>query len=126
MLGRIDSGRFKPASPAEVAYALGSAVARTQRGLIGDVAEKIPALEEEVMAPHLKEPEAMLERMFLVRHELIIARTMAAQTRDVYARITSLTRFVGEEDRALRARPRRPVRPGGARSGTASGTSCSR
>jgi hypothetical protein len=53
------------------------------------------------MAPQLKEPEAMLERMFLVRHELIIARTMSAQTRDVYARITSLTRFVGEEDRAF-------------------------
>jgi magnesium transporter len=101
VLGRIDSGRFEPASSAEVAYALGSAVARTQRALIGDVAEKIPALEEEVMAPQLKEPEAMLERMFLVRHELIIARTMSAQTRDVYARITSLTRFVGEEDRTF-------------------------
>lgn len=101
VMGRINSGRFKPASPAEVAYALGSAVARTQRALIGDVAEKIPALEEEVMAPQLKEPEAMLERMFLVRHELIIARTMSSQTRDVYARITSLTRFIGEEDRAF-------------------------
>jgi hypothetical protein len=40
VLGRIDSGRFEPASPAEVAYAFGSAVARTQRGLIGDVAER--------------------------------------------------------------------------------------
>jgi Mg2+ and Co2+ transporter CorA len=101
VLNRINSGRFVPTSPAEVAYAIGSAVARTQRAMIGDVAEKIPDLEEQVMAPQLKEPEQLLERMFLVRHELIIARTMASQTRDVYARITSLNRFVDDVDRGF-------------------------
>lgn len=99
VLRRITTGRFVPGSPAEVAYALGSAIARRQRGLIADVAEKIPALEERVMAPQLKQPEALLERMFLVRHELITARTMAGQTHDVYARITSLGRFVDDVDR---------------------------
>jgi Mg2+ and Co2+ transporter CorA len=39
--------------------------------------------------------------MFLVRHELITARTMAAQTHDVYARIGSLDRFVPEPSRLL-------------------------
>ncbi|HEU4811320.1 MAG TPA: CorA family divalent cation transporter [Nocardioides sp.] len=101
VLNRINAGRFVPTSPAEVAYAVASAVARQQRALIGDVAEKIPELEEHVMAPQLKEPEQLLERMFLVRHELIIARTMASQTRDVYARITSLGRFVDEADRGF-------------------------
>ena len=101
VLHRINAGRFVPTSPAEVAYAVASAVARQQRALIGDVAEKIPELEEHVMAPQLKEPEQLLERMFLVRHELIIARTMASQTRDVYARITSLGRFVDETDRGF-------------------------
>jgi Mg2+ and Co2+ transporter CorA len=99
VLRRITSGRFVPASPAEVAYAIGTAVARRQRALIGEVAEKIPALEQQVMAQQLREPEELLERMFLVRHELITARTMAAQTHDVYARITSLDRFVDEADR---------------------------
>jgi Mg2+ and Co2+ transporter CorA len=101
VLRRITSGRFAPASPAEVAYAIGSAVARQQRSLIGDVAEKIPELEQQVMVPRLKEPEELLERMFLVRHELITARTMAAQTHDVYARMTMLDRFLGETDRAF-------------------------
>ena len=90
-----------PGSPAEVVYAIGSAVARSQRALIGDVAEKIPALEQQVMARQIKEPEELLERMFLVRHELITARTMAAQTHDIYARLTSLERFVDESDRAF-------------------------
>lgn len=101
VLERVASGRFVPGSPVEVAYAVASGVARQQRRLISDVAEKIPDLETQVMAPQIKEPEQLLERMFLVRHELTIARTMASQTRDVFARIPSLTRFIGEADRAF-------------------------
>jgi magnesium transporter len=99
VLRRINSGRFTPASPAEVAYAVASAVARSHRDLISDVAEKVPALEQQVMAPQIKDPEDLLERMFLVRHELSTARTMAAQTHDIYARLTLLERFVEESDR---------------------------
>jgi magnesium transporter len=101
VLHRIDSGRFAPASPAELSYAVSSAVARRQRALIGDVAERLPGLEQHVMASQLKDPEELLERMFLIRHELITARTMAAQTHDVYARIGSLDRFVPERSRLL-------------------------
>ncbi len=101
VLRRIESGRFVPASPAELSYAVTSAVARRQRALVGDVAEKLPGLEQHVMASQLKDPEALLERMFLIRHELITARTMAAQSHDVQARIGSLDRFVPEPARLL-------------------------
>ena len=101
VLRRIGSGRFTPTSPAEVAYALGSAIARRQRGLIGDVAEKLPELEQQVMSSQFREPESLLEKMFLIRHELVTARTMAAQTHDVFARLSSLDRFIAEEDRAF-------------------------
>ncbi|GAA1974367.1 magnesium and cobalt transport protein CorA [Nocardioides panacihumi] len=99
--GRIDAGRFAPATPAELSYALSSALARRQRALVGLVAEKLPGLEQEVMRSTLTAPEVLLERMFLIRHELITARTMAAQTHDVYARIGSLDRFVPEPSRLL-------------------------
>jgi magnesium transporter len=98
---RIEAGRFSPATPAELSYALSSAVARRQRALVGLVAEKLPGLEQHVMQSKLTEPEALLERMFLIRHELITARTMAAQTHDVYARFASLERSVPEPSRAL-------------------------
>jgi Mg2+ and Co2+ transporter CorA len=101
VLQRIQAGRFSPASPAELSYAVTSAVARRQRGLVGDVAEKLPGLEQHVMASQLKDPEELLERMFLIRHELITARTMAAQSHDVQARIGSLDRFVPEPARLL-------------------------
>ena len=38
-LARIEAGRFQPRSPAELAYAVLSGVARRQRGVIGEVAE---------------------------------------------------------------------------------------
>ena len=101
VLRRIESGRFAPSTPAEASYAVTSAVARRQRALIGEVAEKLPGLEQHVMASQLTDPETLLERMFLIRHELITARTMAAQTHDVYARIASLDRFVPEPARVL-------------------------
>jgi Mg2+ and Co2+ transporter CorA len=91
---RIEAGRFSPATPAELSYAISSAVARRHADLVSLAAEKLPGLEQEVMRSRLTEPEVLLERMFLVRHELITARTMAAQTHDVYARIGSLDRFV--------------------------------
>jgi Mg2+ and Co2+ transporter CorA len=99
VLRRIREGRFRPSSPAEVSYALGSAIARRQRGLINNVAEKLPELEQQVMAPSFREPEELLERMFLVRHELTTARTMAAQSHDIYLRITTLEEHVPERDR---------------------------
>lgn len=98
---RIAEGRMTPKSPAELSYALGSALARRQRAVISDVAEKLPDLETQVMAPSFREPEELLERMFLVRHELTTARTMAAQSHDIYARITQLDRHVSEVDRAF-------------------------
>ncbi len=98
---RIESGRLRPRSPAEISYALGSAIARRQRGLIAEVAEKLPALEQQVMSGDFRQPEALLDALFLIRHELITARTMAAQSHDVYARISSLDRTFAEEDRAL-------------------------
>jgi magnesium transporter len=76
-------------------------VARRQRAIVGLVAEKLPGLEQHVMQSQLKDPESLLERMFLIRHELITARTMAAQTHDVYARIASLDRFVPKPSRLL-------------------------
>jgi magnesium transporter len=101
VLDRVRGGRFRPANPAEVSYAISSAVARRQRGGVGDVAERLPGLEQHVMQSQLSEPEALLERMFLVRHELITARTMAAQTHDVYARIAGLDHHVPQTWREL-------------------------
>lgn len=96
VLQRIREGRFQPKTPAEASFALSSAVARRQREVITSVAERLPGLEQQVMQSQLTNPEELLERMFLIRHELITARTMAAQTHDVCERLVSLDLFVPE------------------------------
>ena len=48
------------------------------------------------MDSRLTQPEALLERMFLIRHELITTRTMAAQCCDVWARAAALARVTDE------------------------------
>lgn len=96
---RIESSRFRPSTPHELSFAVTSAVARRQRGLINQVAEKLPGLERHVMNSQLTNPEELLERMFLIRHELITARTMAAQCYDVWARMAGLSRLPDDSAR---------------------------
>ena len=99
VLRRIEAGRFRPATPHELSFAVTSAVARRQRGMINQVAEKLPGLEQQVMDSRLTNPEQLLERMFLIRHELITTRTMAAQCYDVWARMAGLTHLPDESAR---------------------------
>lgn len=98
---RVEDGRLRPRSPADLSHALGSAIVRRQRNLISAVAERLPAMERQAMADDFRRPEELLERLFLIRHELITVRTMAAQSYDVYARIRGLDRVVPEADREL-------------------------
>jgi Mg2+ and Co2+ transporter CorA len=94
VLARIESGRFRPTTPMELSYALVSALARSQRAAVTQTAEEVAALEQRVMAGILRDPEEFLEEMFLVRHELLTVRTMAAQSHDVCARLAGLDRAV--------------------------------
>jgi magnesium transporter len=99
VLRRLESGRFRPSTPHELSFAITSAVARRQRGLINQMAEKLPGLEKHVMDSRLTNPEELLERMFLIRHELITTRTMAAQCCDVWARMAGLSHLPDETAR---------------------------
>jgi magnesium transporter len=99
VLKRIEGERFRPRSPGELAYAVVSAVARRQRAAVGEVAERIPGLEKRVMEGDFRNAEALLEEMFLLRHELMTVRTMAAQEHEIFARMSNLgERIVSTDD----------------------------
>ncbi len=101
VLARLESGRFHPKTPSELSYAVTSAVARRQRSVIGEVALKLPGLEKEVMSSKLTDPEVLLETMFLIRHELITTRTMAAQCHEVWIRLAGINRMSDDVDGAF-------------------------
>lgn len=101
VLSRVELGRFRPGTPAELSFAIVTAVVRQQLSLVRVVAEKVAALEARVMADDFRRPERLLHEMFLVRHELLTVRTMAAQSHDIYVRLAGLGRFVPEDDKPL-------------------------
>lgn len=99
VLRRVELGRFRPGSPAELSYAIVSAMVRRERALIGAIAKRIALIEHQVMTDRLRNPEPLLEEMFLVRHELITVRTMAAQSCEVYGRMSALAGVLPDEAR---------------------------
>jgi magnesium transporter len=98
VLARIEGGRFAPGSPAELSYAITSAVARRQSAAVRDVAAKLPGLERQVMGSQLRDPEALLEELFLIRHELITTRTMASQCHDILVRMAGINQLTDDRD----------------------------
>jgi Mg2+ and Co2+ transporter CorA len=96
---RIRTGRFHPAAPTDLAYAISSAVARRQSAAVRSVAQRLPALETKVMSSDFHNPEDLLDELFLLRHELLISRTQAGQAHDIYGRLAGLDRFTTKEAR---------------------------
>ena len=96
---RIEAGRFCPGSTAELSYAIVSALARRLERFGRTLAATVAALEQRVMHGATANPEATLEELFRVRHELLTTRTMAAQNRETYAGLVAVTRLTPPEGR---------------------------
>ncbi len=98
---RIEEGRLCPASSFELSYAIVSALTRRHAAFVATLAREIGLLEQRVMRNDVGDPEQFLEELFRARHELLAVRTMAAQSREIYGRMTTLTRFVPAEGQPL-------------------------
>jgi Mg2+ and Co2+ transporter CorA len=98
---RLDAGRFRPDSPSELAHGVIAALAREYRDHLGTIATKVAELERHVVGDDLRRPERLLDRMFLVRHELITVRTMAAHAHEMLGRMATITTSLPFEDRSL-------------------------
>jgi Mg2+ and Co2+ transporter CorA len=101
VLQRIQKGRLRPASSLELSYTIVSAVARNHEGFVATVAREVGLLEQRVMASDVGDPERFLEELFRARHGLIAVRTMAALSREIYARMATLIRFLPTDGQPL-------------------------
>ena len=100
VLQRIESGRFHPRLPAELSYTIVSAMTRHTEALVSVLASKVVALERHVVQKSIDNSEQVLETMFYLRHELLSVRTIAAHSREIYARLATLApRFIPTEER---------------------------
>jgi Mg2+ and Co2+ transporter CorA len=101
IMSRIESGRLRPRSPAELSHAIVSRMALGLEEYVAALAGEIAILEVRVRQGASEHPEDLLEELFVVRHELLTIRTMAAQSREAYARMVTLSRYLPEAGRDL-------------------------
>lgn len=100
VLERLESGRAHPATPFELSYAIVSSLVHRQTVELGRLAKSVAALEQNVR-DETGDPVRVLEEMFLVRHELLSIRTIAAESGEVYERMSALTRMIPAESPPL-------------------------
>jgi Mg2+ and Co2+ transporter CorA len=98
---RMESGRLRLSSSFELSYAIISALARHQEAFVATLAQEAGLLEQRLMAEEIADPEQFLEELFRARHELLVVRTMATLSREIYARMVTLHRFVPGASQAL-------------------------
>jgi magnesium transporter len=98
---RLDAGRLVVKTPSDLSHALVASLARGYRTALGDIASQIAELERDVMDADLRSPEGLLDRMFLLRHELVTIRTMAGDVHEVFERMAGVADVPAFDDRAL-------------------------
>lgn len=99
---RIVEGRFHPTSPMDISHAVVASLMEGMEEVLELVTTDVWRLEQRVTLDRMRDPETFLDEMFRTRHGLLSARTMAAQTGEIYRRVASLsTRAVPQESRGL-------------------------
>jgi Mg2+ and Co2+ transporter CorA len=96
VLERLQTGRLKVGTPFELSYAIVSSLAHRQGAVLATLATEVAGLEQRVRG-ELGDPVRVLEEMFLIRHELLSIRTMAAESGDVFTRMSALDRMIPPE-----------------------------
>jgi len=93
LLHRLESGRLRPWEPFDLSHGLVSALTGRLRNYTAVLTQAVWALEQRVTGGHLGDPEKFLEEMFRARHGLLTVETMAALSREVYARMAKIEAF---------------------------------
>lgn len=100
-LRRIADGRFRPEQPFELSYALVSALCGRLREYTATLTADVWDLEKRVTGGHLGNVELFLEELSRTRHGLLTVRTMAALSREVYARMAKINVFGSKRGQRL-------------------------
>ncbi len=93
LLHRLQDGRLRPKASYELSHGMVSALTGRLRNFTAALTQDVWSLEQRVTAGHLGDPEKFLEEMFRARHGLLTVQTMAALSREVYARMAKIEAF---------------------------------
>jgi len=101
VLARIRSGRLRPRTSFDISHAIVSTLTRHMERFVEELTTDVWELERRVTEGGYDDPEQLLDEMFRTRHGLLAIRTIAAQTGQIYRRVSGISRAVPEESRHL-------------------------
>jgi magnesium transporter len=97
---RLDAGRLRSPSPYALSTSIVSALTTRMRDHLAERTTDVWRFEQQVTAGELGDAEQFLDGMFRVRHGLLVVRTMASLSHEIYGRMHALDVY-GEDGRAL-------------------------
>jgi Mg2+ and Co2+ transporter CorA len=97
---RLDAGRLRPASPYALSGSIVSALTSRMRDHLAEGTADVWLFEQQVTAGQLGDAEQFLDAMFRIRHGLLVIRTMASLSHEIYGRMHALDVY-GEDGRSL-------------------------
>lgn len=101
VLERIRAGRLRPHTGFDISHAVVSAMTRRMERFVETLTEDVWKLEQRVTSESYDDPETFLDEMFRTRHGLLAARTIAAQSAEIYRRVLTLQHILPDESRHL-------------------------
>jgi magnesium transporter len=101
VLGRLESGKFRPTNAFELSHALLAALIVRMRTLTAEFTKEVWELEQRVTGGHLGDPESFLDEMFWTRHGLLTVSTIATLTREVCGRMVTIGAFGAGDGQSL-------------------------
>jgi Mg2+ and Co2+ transporter CorA len=84
-------------SPAELAYAIASAIAQRMESEVGALSNRVVALERSILVSRRRDEE-LVESMFGARHELVTIQTMASHDGAIFQRVPRVAGELLDED----------------------------
>lgn len=97
---RLDSGRLRPETPYTLSSSIVSALIVRLREDLAERTKEVWHFEQQVTGGIIGDVEQFLDSMFRVRHGLLVVRTMAAMSHEIYGRLCALEVY-GEEGQRL-------------------------
>lgn len=84
VLARIEAGKLRPKTPAELGHAIVSAIVLRLEDLVSGIADQVAKLERSVVKAEKRHPEDLVEQLYRLRHELLTIGTTARLSREAF------------------------------------------
>ncbi|MGN6609615.1 MAG: magnesium transporter CorA family protein [Jatrophihabitans sp.] len=102
VLARIKAGTLHPRTPMALSAAIVSAMIRREIDLVAKLARESGRLEQQVTdEDHDDDPEALLEQLFEVGHQLLAIRTIVTHSAETYRNLARRGTRLAEADAGL-------------------------